>query len=162
MVVILDSGSTTLALAYALVERKDITVLTNSLPIALLLCRSSDVKVMMLGGEIDPNDEAAFGIDTLSALEHFRVDLAFIGVGGVSPEGELTDYSRLASEQRHRMMKAGRKVFLLVDHSKFERRTPVKMATVSRIAGLIVDKPPPRRIAQAFAARRWPVIETKA
>ena len=76
-------------------------MLTNSLPIALLLCRSSGVKVMMLGGEIDPNDEAAFGIDTLSALEHFRVDLAFIGVGGVSPEGELTDYSRLASEQRH-------------------------------------------------------------
>jgi DeoR family glycerol-3-phosphate regulon repressor len=162
MVVILDSGSTTLALAYALVERKDITVLTNSLPIALLLCRSSGVKVTMLGGEIDPNDEAAFGIDTLSALEHFRVDLAFIGVGGVSPEGEFTDYSRLASEQRHRMMKAGQKVFLLVDHSKFERRTPVKMATVSPIAGLIVDKPPPRRIAQAFAARRWPVIEAKA
>ena len=60
------------------------------------------------------------------------------------------------------MMKAGQKVFLLVDHSKFERRTPVKMATVSPIAGLIVDKPPPRRIAQAFAARRWPVIEAKA
>jgi hypothetical protein len=36
------------------------------------------------------------------------------------------------------------------------------MATVSRIAGLVVDKPPPRRIAQAFAARRWPVIEAKA
>ncbi len=162
MVVILNSGSTTLALAYALVERKDLTVLTNSLPIALLLCRSSGVKVTMLGGEIDPNDEAAFGIDTLSALVHFRVDLAFIGVGGISPEGELTDYSRLACEQRHLMMKAGQKVFVLADHGKFERRTPVKMATVPRIAGLIVDKPPPKRIAQAFAARRWPVIQAQA
>ncbi|MBV9977932.1 MAG: DeoR/GlpR transcriptional regulator [Hyphomicrobiales bacterium] len=162
MVVILDSGSTTLALAYALLERKDITVLTNSLPIALLLCRSPGVKVTMLGGEIDPNDEAAFGLDTLATLEHFRVDLAFIGVGGISPEGEPTDYSRLASEQRHIMMKAGQKVFLLVDHSKFERRTPVKMLVVPRIAGLIVDKPPPKRIAQAFMGRRWPVIQARA
>jgi DeoR/GlpR family transcriptional regulator of sugar metabolism len=112
----------------------------------------------MLGGEIDPNDEAAFGVDTLAALAHFRVDITFVGVGGISAEGELTDYSRLAAEQRHLMMKAARKVYVLADHSKFERSTPVRIAPVPQIEGLIVDGAPPESIAGAAAAKRWSVI----
>ena len=158
MVVLLDSGSTTWAIASALVGRQDLTVLTNSLPIALLLCRSSGIRVTMLGGEIDPNDEAAFGVDTLSALQHFRVDLVFIGAGGISPDGEFTDYSRLAAEQRHMMMRAGRKVYIVADHTKFDRRTPVRISTVAHIAGLIVDKAPPEAVGDALIARHWPVI----
>jgi DeoR/GlpR family transcriptional regulator of sugar metabolism len=158
MVVLIDSGSTTSGLGAALIAHERLTVLTNSLPIALALCRSPGIKVIVLGGEIDPNDEAAFGVDTLAALAHFRVDLAFIGVGGISPEGELTDYTRLAAEQRHLMMKAARKVFLLADHTKFERLTPVRIAPVPQIAGLIADRPPPPGIAEAAAERRWQVI----
>jgi DeoR family glycerol-3-phosphate regulon repressor len=158
MVVLIDSGSTTSGLGAALRAMNALTVLTNSLPIALTLCRSPGIKVIMLGGEIDPNDEAAFGVDTLAALAHFRVDLTFIGVGGISPEAELTDYSRLAAEQRHAMMRAARKVYILADHSKFERSTPVRIAEVPQIEGLIVDRPPPETIAGAAAAKRWPII----
>ncbi len=158
MVVLIDSGSTTFGLGAALTSLGALTVLTNSLPIALLLCRSPGIKVIMLGGEIDANDEAAFGIDTLTALAHFRVDISFIGAGGISPEGELTDYTRLAAEQRHLMMKAARKVYVLADHSKFERATPIRIAPVPQIAGLIVDKPPPASIAAAAAERHWRVI----
>lgn len=158
MVLLIDSGSTTLALAAALGHRNGLTVITNSLPIALLLCRSPGVKVIVLGGDIDPNDEASFGVETMAALDHFRVDLVFLGVGGISPEGEFTDYSRLAAEQRHLMMKAGKKVYVLADRSKFERGTPVRIAPVAQIAGLIVDAPPPPRIARTCAEQRWDVI----
>ncbi|WP_179404578.1 DeoR/GlpR family DNA-binding transcription regulator [Burkholderia guangdongensis] len=158
MVVLIDSGSTTLSLAAALGSHSDLTVITNSLPIALLLCRTPRVKVIALGGDIDPNDEAAFGVETMAALSHFRVDLVFLGVGGISPEGELTDYTRLAAEQRHLMMKSGKKVYVLADHSKFERGTPVRIAPVPQIAGLIVDALPPARIARAFDEQRWEII----
>jgi DeoR family transcriptional regulator, glycerol-3-phosphate regulon repressor len=161
MVVLIDSGSTTFFLAKALTSLRKLTVLTNSLPIALLLCRSPGVKVIMLGGEIDANDEAAFGVDTLEALGHFRVDLAFLGVGGISLEGEFTDYTRLAAEQRHMMMKAGRKVYILADHTKFDRRTPIRIAPVAHIAGLIVDEPPPASIMRAAAAQHWPIMLAK-
>ena len=161
MVVLIDSGSTTFGLGAALTGRTALTVLTNSLPIALLLCRSPGIKVIMLGGEIDANDEAAFGVDTLAALGHFRVDLAFIGAGGISEEGEITDYSRLAAEQRHLMMKAGRRVYVLADHGKFGRSTPIRIAPVPQIAGLIVDKAPPASIARAAAERHWRIIIAK-
>lgn len=158
MVVLIDSGSTTFGLAAALKDHRDLTVITNSLPIALLLCRAPGVKVIVLGGDIDPNDEAAFGVETMAALDHFRVDLVFLGVGGISPEGELTDYSRLAAEQRHMMMKAGKQVYVLADHSKFDRSTPVRITPGAHVAGLIVDAPPPPAVARAFAERNWEVI----
>jgi len=158
MVVLIDSGSTTLCLAASLVNHPNLTVITNSLPIAMLLCRSPGVKVIMLGGDIDPNDEAAFGVETMAALAHFRVDLVFMGVGGISPEGEFTDYSRLAAEQRHVMMKSGKAVYVLADQNKFEHGTPVRIAPVPQIAGLIVDHEPPPQLSRIFAQQQWPVI----
>ena len=158
MVVLIDSGSTTLSLAAALVNRSNLTVITNSLPIGMLLCRSPGLKVILLGGDVDPTDEAAFGVETMAALAHFRVDLVFLGVGGISPEGEFTDYTRLAAEQRHVMMKSGKAVYVLADHNKFEKGTPVRIASVPHIAGLIVDRAPPAQLARAFAQQQWPVI----
>ncbi len=158
MVILIDSGSTTLFLAEALALRENLTVLTNSLPIALTLCRTRGVKTIMLGGEIHANDEAAFGVDTLETLRHFQVDLAFVGAGGISEEGDFTDYTRLAAEQRHRMLECGRRAYMLADQTKFERRTPVRIEPSSRIAGLIVDCLPEGSEAAEAASRRWPVI----
>jgi DeoR/GlpR family transcriptional regulator of sugar metabolism len=158
MVIMIDSGSTTFGLGAALTERNDLTVITNSLPISLLLCRSPGIKVITLGGEIDANDEAAFGVETISALSHFRVDLVFLGIGGLSSDGELTDYTRLGAEQRHMMMKTGKQVFGLIDHTKFERSTPVRIAPNPNITGLIVDRAPPPSIAKAAAAQHWNIM----
>ena len=89
MAILIDSGSTTLALAQALVGRSNLTVLTNSLPIGLILARTRTIRTLLLGGEIEPNDEAAFGLDTLDLIKRYRVDLAFIGAGGISEAGDL-------------------------------------------------------------------------
>jgi DNA-binding transcriptional ArsR family regulator len=62
--VLLDSGTTTGALTYELVGRPGLTIFTNSLNHALTLCRVSGNRVVMLGGEIDNNDEATFGTGT--------------------------------------------------------------------------------------------------
>ena len=149
MVILIDSGSTTLFLAEALTTREHLTVMTNSLPIALTLCRTPGVKTIMLGGEIHANDEASFGVDTLESLKHFNVDLAFVGAGGISDEGEFTDYTRLNT---------GRKAYVLADHTKFERKTPVNIAPSDRIAGLIVDYLPSGQISAAAAQSRWPIM----
>jgi DeoR/GlpR family transcriptional regulator of sugar metabolism len=158
MVILIDSGSTTLFLAEALTTREHLTVMTNSLPIALTLCRTPGVKTIMLGGEIHANDEASFGVDTLESLKHFNVDLAFVGAGGISDEGEFTDYTRLAAEQRHAMLNTGRKAYVLADNTKFERKTPVNIAPSDRIAGLIVDYLPSGQISAAAAQSRWPIM----
>jgi DeoR family transcriptional regulator, glycerol-3-phosphate regulon repressor len=158
MVILLDSGSTTLALAEALKGRNHLTVLTNSLPIALLLTRTKTIKTLLLGGEVDANDEACFGLDAMEMVKKFRVDLAFVGAGGIAEDGGFTDYSRIAAEQRALMMATGRRAFVLADHTKFKKRTPVRIPFTVALSGLITDELPPNDPAAKAAKRRWPII----
>lgn len=154
MVVLLDSGSTTLAVAEALADKRDLTICTNSPAIAQLLCRRPRTRVHLLGGEIDPTDEAAFGIDTMEALTRFRIDIAFVGVGGLSQDGEVTDYNRVAAEQRSRMIGSAAAAYLVLDRSKFGRLTPIRVPGAERAAGLIADAEPPPAMRRALKRRR--------
>lgn len=153
MVVLLDSGTTTLAVARALVSRRNLTVCTGSLAIAQLLCRVPGTRVHMLGGEIDPNDEATAGIDALEAIGRFRVDVAFIGVGGLSEDGEVTDYTRVGAEQRGRMISVARRAYFVVDRTKFGRLTPVRIPNPQAASGVIVDARPPAATISTLADR---------
>ena len=157
MAILIDSGSTTLALAQSLVGRSNLTVLTNSLPIGLLLARTRTIRTILLGGEIEPNDEAAFGLDTLDLIKRFRVDLAFIGAGGISEAGDFTDYTRLAAEQRALMMASGQAAYVLADHTKFSKRTPVLITPAPQLAGLITDRLPGQEPAAIAASQKWPI-----
>lgn len=150
MVVFLDSGTTTLAVAHALTGRQNLTICTTSLTIALLMCRQPNVRVHMLGGEIDPAEEAAVGIDALEAISRFRVDVAFLGGGGLSPDGEVTDFTRNGAEQRSRMAATAARAYFVLDSSKFGRLTPLRIQRFELAAGVIVDTPPPSPTIEAL------------
>src|SRR5436309_5757178 len=152
--VLIDSGTTTASLTQAMVGRPGLTIFTNSLNHALTLCRVSGNRVVMLGGEVDGNDEAVFGTGTSTGLDAVRADIAFIGVGGFAEDGGMTDYSVIAAETRGKMMLAGRS-YLLADQTKFNRRTAFRVPNMERCAGVIVDRPPDRALAAAWAARGW-------
>lgn len=158
--VLIDSGTTTAALSYELVGRPGLTIFSNSLNHALTLCRVSGNRVVMLGGEIDGNDEAAFGTGTSTGIDAVRVDIAFIGVGGFAEDGGMTDYSIAAAETRGRMILAGR-AYLLADETKFTRRTPFRVPNMDKCAGVIVDKMPDKELAAAWTALGWNIIVSK-
>lgn len=163
MVVLLDSGSTTLAVARALAgadpaarERpawRGLTVCTNSLSIGLVLCRVPGVRLHLLGGEVNGADEAAFGTEGIAALARFRADLAFIGVGGISESGDLTDFAVLPTELRVAMLTSAERGFVVVDRTKYGRLTPIRLRPVPPGTGIIADAAPPPAMAEALAAR---------
>jgi DeoR/GlpR family transcriptional regulator of sugar metabolism len=158
--VLIDSGTTTAALSYELVGRPGLTIFTNSLNHALTLCRVSGNRIVMLGGEIDGNDEAAFGTGTATGIDSVRVDIAFIGVGGFAEDGGMTDYSISAAETRGKMIAAGR-AYLLADQTKFTRRTPFRVPNMDKCAGVIVDRMPDPTLAAVWAAWGWDIVLAK-
>lgn len=157
MVLLLDCGTTTLAVAHALHDRQGLTVCTTALAIAQLLCRLPRTRVHLLGGEIDPAEEATTGIDVLEAIARFRFDLAFIGGGGLTPDGEVTDYTRAGAEQRGRMITAAAQAWFVIDQTKFHRLTPARIPHFIGAAGLITDAalPPPTAAALARRGVAW-------
>jgi len=158
--VLIDSGTSTGALASELIGRPGLTIFTNSLNHAIMLCRVSGNRVVMLGGEVDTNDEATFGTGTSTGIDAARADIAFLGAGGIAEDGGITDYTTIAAETRGKMVLAGRAYFL-VDHTKFSRRTPFRIPNMDKCAGIIVDRPPERALATVWARWGWDVIVAK-
>ncbi|MGO4724606.1 MULTISPECIES: DeoR/GlpR family DNA-binding transcription regulator [unclassified Inquilinus] len=158
MVVFLDSGTTTLAVARALGERRNLTICTVGLTIAQLLCHIPGMRVHLLGGEIDPREEATSGIDALEAMARFRIDIAFLGGGGLSADGEVTDYTRAGAEQRSRMAAAAGRAYFVLDHGKFGRLTPLRIPRLEAATGLIVDARPPAPTAEALERKGLELI----
>jgi DeoR family glycerol-3-phosphate regulon repressor len=158
--VLLDSGTTTAALTLELVGRPGLTVCTNSLNHAVALCRVPGNRVFMLGGEIDANDEASFGIGAAAAMDTVRPDIAFIGVGGFAEDGGLTDYSAIAADTRGRMILTAR-AYLLADQTKFTRRTAFRVPNTDKCAGVIVDRMPDRALSAAWTAMGLEIIVAK-
>jgi DeoR family glycerol-3-phosphate regulon repressor len=153
MVVLLDSGATALAVAEALTGKHRLTVITNGLANASLLSRVPGFRVVMLGGEIDSTDEGSVGIDTMDMLKNYRVDVAFVAAGGIAADGQPTDFSRVWAEQRKRMVTAAKRAYFIIDSSKFERETPVRIEGIDGATGIIVDQTPHAPLVTAVAAR---------
>ncbi len=155
--VLLDSGPTTGAIALQLAGHRGLTVCTNSLASAAILCRIPGFRVYMLGGEIDSNDEGTTGVDVITAVKNLRVDVAFVGAGGFAEDGAPTDHSRSAAEMRGGMLLSGN-AFLVADYPKFDMRTPFRIPHGERAAGVIVDRLPEGRFAEAWKSKDWNII----
>ena len=149
---VIDSGSTTLAVARELLERRGLTIYTNDWRIALLLGRRNENRVTLLGGELSGHEDATFGLDTINQLRQYRADIALVGAGGISVDGHLTDYSRMAAEVRACMLVAAQTAIVVADHSKFGHVTPVRVANFETARYLVTELAPDKGLRKALTA----------
>ncbi|SEG74795.1 DeoR/GlpR family DNA-binding transcription regulator [Bosea lathyri] len=152
MVVLLDSGTTTHALAGAIAAsgRKGLTICTTSLANAQVLVRAGH-RVTLFGGTVDRDDEATTGIDVIEALARYSVDCAFVGVGGIGLDGVITDFTRVAALQRGAMLAAARQGYVVADHGKLGRVCPAIIPPPARF-GWITDAAVEQPVVDSLAA----------
>lgn len=136
--VLLDSGSTTMRLAELFPEDRELTVFTNSLPIALELLTRPRLSVYTFGGRLRTNTLAEVGEWALRALREINVDVAFLGANAIGDRG-LTTPDPSEAAVKHAMLEAGRKRILLCDHSKFGRVSTAQSAEIGELDLVITD-----------------------
>ncbi|HIW69559.1 MAG TPA: DeoR/GlpR family DNA-binding transcription regulator [Candidatus Dietzia merdigallinarum] len=160
--VLLDAGSTTArlvdALAGGLTEHRDLTLITNSVPIADTIHRAGRDSLHMLGGGARGLTGACVGAHTLRALAAIRVDVAFLGTNGLDVERGLTTQDPEEAAVKSAMCSAARRVVLLADSSKFDRDYLVTFAALDRIDVLVTDTPPTGALAAALDTRGIEVV----
>jgi len=113
--VILDSGTTTLAIALAL--NKKCIVVTNSLPVTDILARRPEITTLLTGGEVNRNADSLLGPMTRESLTGFNADKLFLSATGISVEKGLSTTSLAESEVKQAMINASKEV-ILVAHSE--------------------------------------------
>jgi DeoR family glycerol-3-phosphate regulon repressor len=156
--VILDSGTTARYVAEALATRRELTVITNDLGSVRRLFRRDGIRIVLIGGMIQPHEEATLGPDAVEMLGRYHADYAFVGAGAITTEGNLSDFSREAEALRACMLRNARTACVIADHTKFGRVTPVRVGAFGRGHRLITDRAPDRRLRERLARRGVQVI----
>jgi len=134
--VYLDAGTTSLAIAEALCDTPNISVITNDLRIALLLS-SRRVSVTMLGGIVQPSTFSAIGSLTVDQLRDIHVDIAFVGVSSINDDFEVTTPTSEKVFVKRAINESADKTYLVTDFSKFHKQALHRINNLSDFTGVI-------------------------
>jgi DeoR/GlpR family transcriptional regulator of sugar metabolism len=156
--VFLDGGSTVLALARLLHERADVTIVTNSLRVAMDLS-SRGPRLILIGGELRRLSQTFVGPLTRFTLETLHVDTAFIGTIGVTPNAGLTTTDPQEAFTKTAVMQHARQVVLLADSSKLGRISFARFGAAQDVDMLITDRRADRRTLGEFRKRKIKVLD---
>ncbi len=137
--IILDSGSTTELLAKEIKHFNGITVITNGINIALELMKSN-VEVILLGGALQKDSSALIGPITENALKMISVDKLFQGVDGIDLHAGLTTPDMIEAQTSRVMMNIASQRILLVDSTKFGRKSLGVISKVNELDRIITTK----------------------
>jgi DeoR/GlpR family transcriptional regulator of sugar metabolism len=138
--VLLDSGTTTLALSQCLRGKKGLTVVTTSLPIASQLQFDQEIEVLLLGGYLRSGSPDLAGALTEANLETIRADVAFIGADGIDATGAVYNQSPEVARMLTKMAASAQRVFVVADSSKLGRVALYRYGRLTDWAGLISDR----------------------
>lgn len=138
-VILLDAGSTTLRLAELLPAGRELTVITNSLPIAQLLAQHSELTVLTLGGRVRARTLAEVDVIAIRTLGTFLIDVSFLATNGVSVEHGLTTPDLAEAEVKRAMCQRARRRVLLADSSKIGNDTFCRFAELRDFDVMVTD-----------------------
>jgi DeoR family transcriptional regulator of aga operon len=142
-VVILDSGTTTTAIARALREFENLTIITNAVNIAAELSGST-LEVILTGGTLRKNSFSLVGPIAEETLRRLNADILFLGVDGFDVHYGLSTPNLLEAKVNRCMMEVARIVVAVCDSSKFGRRSLSSIAPLSAVQQLITDRGIPK------------------
>lgn len=147
----LDIGSTTVFIARALRNHRDLFVVTNSIQVAQLLAMQNGNRVFMAGGELRGHDGGAFGAEALSFVRRFQVDHAIFSAAAVDAiSGFMLHDLQEAEFSRAIMSRAARRI-VAADSTKFGRRAPIVVGDPAEVNVLVTDRSPPPNLARALS-----------
>jgi DeoR/GlpR family transcriptional regulator of sugar metabolism len=143
--VAVSAGTTTLAVARRLLAVPNLTVVTNSVPVADVMHDPTrpDRTVVLVGGQRTPSD-ALVGPVAVAALRSLHVDTLVLGVHGMTERAGLTTPNLVEAETDRALVAAARRVVVAADHSKWGVVGLASIAALSDIDVLVTDAGLPR------------------
>ncbi|HUJ94130.1 MAG TPA: transcriptional repressor AgaR [Terriglobales bacterium] len=138
-VVILDSGTTTTAVARSLRHVRGLTVITNAVNIAAEFA-GTEVEVVLSGGILRKNSFSLVGPLAEESLRQITADLLFLAVDGFDVTFGLTTPNQLEAKVNRVMMESAKRIVVVCDSSKFGRRSLALIAPTADVHEVITDR----------------------
>ncbi|NVK17753.1 MAG: DeoR/GlpR transcriptional regulator [Methylocystaceae bacterium] len=140
--IFLGIGTTLQKIAEALLVHPGLTVVTNNLNAALILCRNERIDTYLAGGKMRASDQDTMGEETTRYLQKFQVNYGIFGVGGIGSDGSLRDFSPEESHVSCAIMENCDQRILVADRQKYLRSAPVRTGYLKDIDRFYIDEFP--------------------
>ncbi len=164
--IVIDVGTTTLELAKAISGKERLTVLTNSIAVAYHLMESLNEgrfsgKIIVIGGELNPGQQSMSGATGEQIMTQFRVDKAFLSVGGMSVKRGISDFDLNETMMSRRMAEAAEQTIVLADDSKIDKEAFVEILPIRGVNTIVSNVAPPADWLSVLKSHHIQWIEAK-
>jgi DeoR/GlpR family transcriptional regulator of sugar metabolism len=156
--IFLGSGTTVLEAARTLRTRRNLTVITNSLPVVNALAGAEGITVICLGGMLRDSELSFIGHITEQTLAEVRADKVIIGTRAISLEHGLTHEYLPETMTDRAILRAGKEIIVVADHTKFGRAAAVLLAPLDSIHTIVTNKQTPQDFIDAMQGKGIRVI----
>lgn len=147
----LDDSSTSLYLAKRLKEKKNLTVITNSVELVVELSDVEGWTILLTGGRLKPESLALVGDQTQQALRRYHVDKAVMSCKGIDLESGVTDSSEFHSQTKQSMLRCAKTGILILDSSKFDKISFIDIAPLDVFDTIVTNAAPSKAWLDYFA-----------
>ena len=150
----IDIGTTTEAVAEALVNHRDLRIVTNHIGVASMLSEHTDFEIVLTGGRVRKRDQAVTGEASAEFLQRFKVTYGIFGIGTIDSDGELLDYDYRDVHVSRTAIANSRKRFIVMDKSKFHGDAMIKVGHIRQVDALFTDGSPPADVQRLLRVNK--------
>lgn len=143
--IMLDPSTTTISVTRALRDKKDLTIITNSIEVLVELGGDTGWNVISTGGNLLGNYLALLGSKAVENISSYHVDKAIVSCKGIHMAGGITDSNEMFSHVKKTMLKSASQRILAVDYTKFEIIAFSKICDLVDIDIVVTDVKPADR-----------------
>jgi len=137
-IIFIDSGTTTIEMI-EYINKKHITIITNSLDFIVRALPFENLNVITAGGILERKTNSFGILKYMDILNAYNINKAFMASTGVSLSNGVTNASPLESELKASIVNRSSEVFLLVDHDKFDKYGLMTYCSLDKIDYLVTD-----------------------
>jgi DeoR family fructose operon transcriptional repressor len=136
----INSGATTYYTAVALKKFKNLSIVTNSVSIAVELGAHLGFRVILLGGKLNPQYAFTYGADALEQLRHYKADVTILSIDGIHPEARFTTYHPEEAVIDREMISRSRRCIIAADYTKIGHESFFSVADVPSSVTVVTNK----------------------
>ncbi len=140
--VMLGIGTTVQYVSQALLGHSDLTIITNNLDVASILCGAASAEVHLVGGVLRPDDRDVVGPETARELGRYIADFGVLGAGALDPTHGVLDFKPEDADIGRTILGHARQRLLAVDHSKWSKQASNRVCSFDQIDRFFTDQLP--------------------
>ncbi len=151
-IVLIDAGSTNTAIAAALPEDFDLTVVTNAPDVARILLDRKGFEILLIGGRIDVNIGAAVGAQAVKEISRVRADLCFPGACAIDATHGLWGFDSEEVLLKRAMIEASGETVVVATGEKLGTAATHRVAGIAEVQHLVIEYEVDRATRALFSA----------